>query len=498
MIAAELLIDSLFAWIATYLIHSTLLLAGCWIFVRVARTSSHVLVERAWKIAAISGILTTSLQLALVSFPLLRIDFVSAGAPQNVLEPSPGTLSQHPTVPRSSQKTEWTVQATVGPVLTVPSWQSQPGLEIENRQSEQAVQAQAVLKSYSQVQQPAHSRARVLRAVVSISLATWMIIGLARIAVCYARLCFSLRQWRSVSEGTVRRLLDDLLRQNGIRRRVDLKIAAQQADPIATGVLRWTIVVPEVFEDSLSQDEQRAALMHELAHLVRRDVIWLWIGGLLATCLGFQPLNFIARRNWQRASEYLCDQWAVQRGVRPLILAKCLTALAGLRIGRDAGTFALAATGNKRTLAERIKRLLGHDPITDPWQSRSRMCLLWIGAASLVALTSLLAPGIRAADDYADPLSNQPVHRSADDEQPSDLSRQLGPNEPSNKSQSLAQLDLELHALASELDDLTRTVRQDEQSGQVKQMLETIRQATTSLEQQRHRLLMTHLNGEQE
>ena len=50
------------SFVATYLLHSTVLLAACWLFIRCSRTTSHFLVERMWKLAAVLGLLTTVLQ----------------------------------------------------------------------------------------------------------------------------------------------------------------------------------------------------------------------------------------------------------------------------------------------------------------------------------------------------------------------------------------------------------------------------------------------------
>ena len=46
------------------LIHSTLLLGGCWVHFAVSRQSNHALAERLWKFAAVAGFVTTAIQLA--------------------------------------------------------------------------------------------------------------------------------------------------------------------------------------------------------------------------------------------------------------------------------------------------------------------------------------------------------------------------------------------------------------------------------------------------
>ena len=48
----------IFSFAVTYLLHSTVLLAGCWVIVRVSRTKSYILVERLWRMGAVLGLVT--------------------------------------------------------------------------------------------------------------------------------------------------------------------------------------------------------------------------------------------------------------------------------------------------------------------------------------------------------------------------------------------------------------------------------------------------------
>src|ERR1700693_659105 len=50
---------------STYVLHSTLLLGGTWLFVRLGRVRSETLKERLWKSAAVLGLITASSQLIL-------------------------------------------------------------------------------------------------------------------------------------------------------------------------------------------------------------------------------------------------------------------------------------------------------------------------------------------------------------------------------------------------------------------------------------------------
>ena len=146
----------------------------------------------------------------------------------------------------------------------------------------------------------------------------------------------------------------------------------QITEPFACGLLRWTIVLPAGIERELSHAELQALLAHEVAHLVRRDPWWLWLGEVLCTCLAFQPLNLLARRRWQQAAELLCDDWAVEQKVSATSLASCLTRIAEWRLVRRAAVMGLTAVGPAGSLTQRIEWLLRTGRAAEPKRPRGR------------------------------------------------------------------------------------------------------------------------------
>jgi hypothetical protein len=209
-----------------------------------------------------------------------------------------------------------------------------------------------------------------------------------------------------VLQGPARAVLDRFLKRHKIRRRIWLLASTRHAEPIAYGLFRWTIVLPEGTEERLDRSELKALLAHEVAHLVRGDVRWLWTGRVLCTCFAFQPLNFLARRHWQQAAEYLCDDWAIERGIHSLSLARCLTRVAEWRFGVETPEIGLAAGGSEATLVQRVKRLVDEAPVRDAWQQPWRRKLLTIGASVTFLAFVGLAPSV------ALPLSPNSEHPS--------------------------------------------------------------------------------------
>src|SRR5688572_19968340 len=62
-----------FSFAATYWLHSTVLLATCWIVTTGLRVKSHFLVERLWKLAAVLGLLTAVLQISTGVSPVIEL-----------------------------------------------------------------------------------------------------------------------------------------------------------------------------------------------------------------------------------------------------------------------------------------------------------------------------------------------------------------------------------------------------------------------------------------
>jgi hypothetical protein len=177
-----------------------------------------------------------------------------------------------------------------------------------------------------------------------------------------------------------------------VRRKFRLLVSPTFRQPAAFGVWRWTIVLPEEVLRGFDSSELYALLAHEAAHLVRGDAIWLWWGRILCSCFAFQPLNFLARREWRRSAEILCDEWAVIHSANGLALARCLTQIAALNSPIAPRVQALWALGTVSHLGERVERLLNSTPVRDAWNTRTRGRLVTLAAAGIAGLFVCAAP----------------------------------------------------------------------------------------------------------
>jgi TonB family protein len=178
----------------------------------------------------------------------------------------------------------------------------------------------------------------------------------------------------------------------GLARVPQLLLLAGPVMPMTFGLRRPTIVLPEECL-AWTRSRQRAVLLHELAHIRRRDVASQLFGHLTTALWWFQPLSWISRRNLRRESERACDELVVQCGVRASDYAAEL-----LSIARDYRPLPpLAAAGitmaRRGDLAGRLHLILAPQPAAKPAALRRfAVALLCVSVLTLAASALTVSP----------------------------------------------------------------------------------------------------------
>jgi beta-lactamase regulating signal transducer with metallopeptidase domain/ribosomal protein S20 len=99
----------------------------------------------------------------------------------------------------------------------------------------------------------------------------------------------------------------NLARRLGVRRRVRLWISAANHGPLAFGVLRPSVVLPENIEHA-AKSTIEPLLAHELIHIRRGDTLVGPLQALCAVLWWFHPLIWIVNRSLSRQRERCCDE----------------------------------------------------------------------------------------------------------------------------------------------------------------------------------------------
>jgi len=135
----------------------------------------------------------------------------------------------------------------------------------------------------------------------------------------------------------------------------DVRLLPELSSPLVCGLGRPLLLWPEGLGDSLSPDCQRAVIVHELAHLRRRDHWVAWLQAVAGCWWWWNPLYWIVSRQLGRNAELACDAWvvaALPEARRDY--AEALLAVAGRRSRAAALAPAVGMGGSRRDFERRL------------------------------------------------------------------------------------------------------------------------------------------------
>jgi len=339
--------DALLTWACSYLLHSSLLIGGLWAAERAGwlsrlATSTQ---ETLWRLALLGGLVSASL-------PLLP-------APP-VYEPVADVAVQVSNVMPAAVRTD------VRPAEETLAVPSQPSAQI----GALPVAAPIALKAHD-----------FALGFVALWLAGALAFGVA-LALQWAWLRRAVRRLPEVADAR----WQALALQQANDARVPLP-ALRHARPgwasplLAPGRVlclpAWCLELPD--------DEARAVLGHELAHLRRRDPAWRLLAAVVKALLWPQALNRIAAQRLDLLAELACDAAAAQPSGQRLALAqsllRCAEALKA-HAGGHGPALACGAASAGSPLFARVRRLL--KPEGDA--PRERRAVRWGLVAAMLAL----------------------------------------------------------------------------------------------------------------
>lgn len=237
------------SWLLTYVIPSTILL-GCAAIVTWRFSDHHAWLDRIWKIAMIAPLVTATVNFDVAVTPLgSRWTMPYVEIPTSTVSDIASMSTSNVPTPRAVADGEATKPdaAQVLPTRTTVAAPEKQGTEWN----------------------------AVVSSVPIVVVVTW----LAPASLLVVRYLIRLRQaYRALRAGTPvtsSQVLDSiaqLLREGIARRPVRVSTNDLCRVPLALGGQH--IVLPPQFFDELDPEQQRAALAHELAHIIRRDPQW--------------------------------------------------------------------------------------------------------------------------------------------------------------------------------------------------------------------------------
>lgn len=187
--------------------------------------------------------------------------------------------------------------------------------------------------------------------------------------------------------------LSDARRILGIRTAVDILRSPICEAPAVLRIVRPVIVLPSRGCDDLTDDELRALLLHELAHVARHDNLVAVFTSLAGSLLWFHPLVWLAMRQLDTTREEACDERVAETTGRTDTYLDALTKVCRAIIApRPAGAACMAGANVK----ERIEHLMRYTTLkTTAWPHRG------VVAASLVlAMTAAAIAAVPQANEH--------------------------------------------------------------------------------------------------
>ncbi|MBZ5506280.1 MAG: M56 family metallopeptidase [Acidobacteriia bacterium] len=167
-------------------------------------------------------------------------------------------------------------------------------------------------------------------------------------------------------------------------RPVSLLISRRLEVPTAIGFRKPAIILPAWLLESTPAEELKYILLHELAHLSRRDDWTNLTQKILKALMFFLPSVWWIERRLSMDREVACDDAVLARSGTPRGYAECLARVAERSFLRRQLALAQAAVGRMRQLTTRVAMILDPD--------RPRMTRFWKPAIpAVIVLTALCA-----------------------------------------------------------------------------------------------------------
>ena len=192
-------------------------------------------------------------------------------------------------------------------------------------------------------------------------------------------------------------LVDEATLLAGLNPPVEVRESTDLTVPATVGIFRPVVLVPEAGVE-WSFHHRRDVLIHEFAHVLRRDCLTHSIGWIACALHWMNPLAWVALWRTRVEREHACDDIVLRAGARPSEYAEELLQTAHLaRIPLAAGSASLAMA-RRSQLSTRLLAILDAGRRRNPI-STGVAAALGFGTAVVVLPVAALAPAAAATPE---------------------------------------------------------------------------------------------------
>lgn len=202
---------------------------------------------------------------------------------------------------------------------------------------------------------PAHDALVRFLAAGSVAIAWGAVaaLSLARLALGMWRVA---RYARSGTELDRAQCITRAAEKLGLRSPARVVLSREAKMPMTAGLQEPVVILPAQAA-GWSEERLELVLLHELAHVKRRDCMAVMVAEIALALWWFHPLAWLARRSIRRDAELAADDLVLRTGARPSVYAEHLLSI--VRSLRDSRQFEPAMTmGSSSDLEGRLRALL--------------------------------------------------------------------------------------------------------------------------------------------
>jgi len=251
------------------------------------------------------------------------------------------------------------------------------------------------------------------------------LIGLSRVMIGLWQLHRLRAESRMIDPAEMDPLLQTTLRDCGSR---EARIAASEklTVPAAIGFFDPMVILPQWTLRELSPAELNSILIHELAHLKRRDDWTNLAQKVLRAMFFFHPAVWWIERQLSLEREMACDAVVLEQTANPSVYAGCLVTVAERSFMRRGLAMAQAAVSRLRHTTLRVAQILSGERTSSrsAWKPAIAVAALASGALALglvnspelvafrdatPSLTAAALPVAQMTNHISAPLVGKPV-----------------------------------------------------------------------------------------
>lgn len=164
------------------------------------------------------------------------------------------------------------------------------------------------------------------------------------------------RTTRIIDSDTIT-LKEKLCQELGVSRPVQLLQCHRSMVPVTWGLLYPKIMLPKDAQQ-WSPKRMRMVLLHELAHVKRKDCFTQMLGQLTRTAIWFNPLVWYAVRKLRTLREQACDDMVLRSGTKPSDYADELLQIVQTLSSAQCSSMAAVAMARKSQFENRLLAIL--------------------------------------------------------------------------------------------------------------------------------------------